>query len=137
MSNRKSRRDKREKNLDALHGILPEDTVPLVPFSFARLRSVDDPFASPPALLDGSVAEKLRCNYSVGMRRKVKRQITIRLDGDVVEYFLATAKEVGVPYQTLINLYLRDAAGKGMRLAWREKETPRRRRRSGRLATRS
>lgn len=38
----------------------------------------------------------------------LKQQITIRLGADVVEYFKELAEETGIPYQNLINLYLRD-----------------------------
>ena len=52
--------------------------------------------------------------------RKAKRQITIRLDGDTVDYFKSLAKQSGVPYQNLINLYLRDCAAekKRLKMAW-------------------
>jgi antitoxin component of RelBE/YafQ-DinJ toxin-antitoxin module len=43
--------------------------------------------------------------------------VTIRLDGATVEYFKAMAEETGVRYQTLINLYLRECAASGKRLA--------------------
>ncbi len=36
--------------------------------------------------------------------------VTIRLDRDTVAYFKAMAEETGIPYQSLINLYLRDCA---------------------------
>ena len=39
---------------------------------------------------------------------KLKKQVTIRMSGDVVEYFKEMADESGIPYQSLINLYLRD-----------------------------
>ena len=39
-----------------------------------------------------------------------KKQITIRLDEESITYFKAISEEVGVPYQSLINLYLRDCA---------------------------
>ncbi len=39
---------------------------------------------------------------------KLKRPVTMRLSEDVVEYFKNMAEEAGVPYQSLINLYLRD-----------------------------
>jgi len=42
--------------------------------------------------------------------RQLKKQITIRLGVDVLEYFKELAKETGIPYQSLINLYLRDCA---------------------------
>ena len=40
--------------------------------------------------------------------RELKKQITIRLGVDVLEYFKDLAEETGIPYQNLINLYLRD-----------------------------
>ena len=43
---------------------------------------------------------------------KLKRQVTIRMGDDVIEYFKAMAEETGIPYQTLINLYLRDCVAK-------------------------
>jgi uncharacterized protein (DUF4415 family) len=51
--------------------------------------------------------------------KRLKRQITIRLDVDTVAYFNGLAKEMGVPYQTLINLYLRECAASGKTLQWR------------------
>jgi uncharacterized protein (DUF4415 family) len=39
---------------------------------------------------------------------KLKKPVTMRLSEDVVAYFKAMAVEAGVPYQSLINLYLRD-----------------------------
>lgn len=52
--------------------------------------------------------------------RKSKRQITIRLDGETVDYFKALAEQSGIPYQNLINLYLRDCAStkKSLKMAW-------------------
>lgn len=49
--------------------------------------------------------------------RRLKRQITIRIDEPTLEYFQGLATENGIPYQTLINLYLRECAAKGKRLA--------------------
>jgi predicted DNA binding CopG/RHH family protein len=46
----------------------------------------------------------------------MKRQVTIRLDKVTIEYFKVLADEMGIPYQTLINLYLRDCAAKGRKL---------------------
>ncbi len=56
---------------------------------------------------------------------RLKRQVTIRLDADTVKYFKALAEETGIPYQTLINLYLRDcaASGKRLRLSWQPKRS--------------
>ena len=39
---------------------------------------------------------------------KLKKSVTMRLSEDVFQYFKGMAAEVGVPYQSLINLYLRD-----------------------------
>ena len=39
---------------------------------------------------------------------KLKKPVTMRLSEDVIGYFKAMAEETGVPYQSLINLYLRD-----------------------------
>jgi uncharacterized protein (DUF4415 family) len=53
--------------------------------------------------------------------QKLKKQITIRLDEDTVEYFKAMANEKGIPYQSLINLYLRDCAQahRELKLQWK------------------
>lgn len=48
--------------------------------------------------------------------RRLKKQVTIRLDEPTIAYFQHLAREVGVPYQTLINLYLGDCASSGRRL---------------------
>lgn len=52
---------------------------------------------------------------------KLKKSITMRLSEDVVVYFKGMAEEVGVPYQSLINLYLRDclAQNRRLRIDWR------------------
>lgn len=42
--------------------------------------------------------------------RRLKRQITIRLDAETIAYFKALAKKKGIPYQSLINMYLSDCA---------------------------
>lgn len=41
---------------------------------------------------------------------KAKKQLTIRLDEDTIKYFKALAEQSGIPYQNLINLYLRECA---------------------------
>ena len=53
--------------------------------------------------------------------RRLKQQVTIRLDQDTIGYFKNLSEETGIPYQTLINLYLRECASSGKRLsiAWR------------------
>ena len=47
---------------------------------------------------------------------RLKRQVTIRLDEQTIKYFKSISEEGGIPYQTLINLYLRDCAATGKRL---------------------
>lgn len=42
--------------------------------------------------------------------KKLKKQVTLRLGVDVIEYFKGLAQEAGIPYQNLINLYLRQCA---------------------------
>lgn len=42
--------------------------------------------------------------------RKLKKQITIRLDEPVIDYFKSLAEESDISYQTLINLYLKECA---------------------------
>jgi uncharacterized protein (DUF4415 family) len=54
-------------------------------YDFSKLKSRKNPYAS-----------------------KLKRQVTIRMGEDVISYFKELAIESGIPYQTLINLYLRD-----------------------------
>ncbi|MBR9812706.1 BrnA antitoxin family protein [bacterium] len=39
---------------------------------------------------------------------RLKRQVTIRMRDDVISYFKGMSEETGIPYQSLINLYLRD-----------------------------
>ena len=45
----------------------------------------------------------------------VRRQVTIRMEEPTIAYFKRLSDLVGIPYQTLINLYLRDCALKGYR----------------------
>ncbi len=58
----------------------------------------------------------MRKEYDFSKSRKnpyaklLKRQITIRLDTSAVNYFKEMAAELGMPYQNLINLFLRDCA---------------------------
>ena len=40
--------------------------------------------------------------------KHLKKQVTIRMGVDIIDYFKGLAEETGVPYQNLINLYLRD-----------------------------
>ena len=66
-------------------------------YDFSRMRSRKNPYAS-----------------------KLKKLVTMRLSEDVVAYFKAMAVEAGVPYQSLINLYLRDclAQNRKVQINW-------------------
>ncbi len=63
-------------------------------------------------------------DFSAGTKnpyaKRLKQQVTIRLERDVVRYFKALAAETGIPYQNLINLYLRECASDRRRpsLSW-------------------
>ena len=69
---------------------------------------------------------KRSLDFSKGARNpyaaRLKRSVTIRLDRFTIDYFKAMAGECGIPYQTLINLYLRDCASsrRTLRMEWRE-----------------
>jgi uncharacterized protein (DUF4415 family) len=54
----------------------------------------------------------------------LKKQVTIRLDAETIHYFKFLSEDNGIPYQTLINLYLRDCAQKHKKLnvAWLSKK---------------
>jgi len=54
---------------------------------------------------------------------KLKKQVTIRMGEDVIEYFKNMAEETSIPYQSLINLYLRDcvAQHRKLDLTWAKK----------------
>ena len=55
---------------------------------------------------------------------RLKKQITININGTTITYFRDLAEETGIPYQTLINLYLTDCAEKKRKidLSWRTEE---------------
>lgn len=52
--------------------------------------------------------------------RRLKKQITINLDSDTIDYFKSQSEDCGIPYQTLINLYLTDCAihKKRLQISW-------------------
>lgn len=56
-------------------------------YDFSRMKSRKNPYAS-----------------------KLKKSVTIRLSEDVIVFFKEMSEESGIPYQSLINLYLRDCA---------------------------
>jgi uncharacterized protein (DUF4415 family) len=52
--------------------------------------------------------------------KRLKKQVTLRIGVDVIEYFKGLSSRIGIPYQSLINLYLRDCANshKELKLNW-------------------
>jgi len=42
--------------------------------------------------------------------RRLKKQVTIRLENDTIDYFKSLAIETDIPYQKLINMFLKDCA---------------------------
>ena len=70
-------------------------------YDFSKMKSRKNPYAS-----------------------KLKKSVTIRLGEDVIEYFKAMAEDTGIPYQSLINLYLRDcvAQHRELDLSWRQRK---------------
>ncbi len=69
----------------------------------------------------------MRKEYDFSNARKnpyasqLKKQVTIRLDEESISYFKSLSEEVGIPYQSLINLYLRDCAAshRKLNLSWK------------------
>jgi antitoxin component of RelBE/YafQ-DinJ toxin-antitoxin module len=63
----------------------------------------------------------MRTEYDVSRSRKnpyakaLRRQITVRLDAAVIDYFKQMGAEMGMPYQNLINLFLKECASEKRR----------------------
>jgi len=59
-------------------------------------------------------------DFSKGVKnpyaKRLKKQITINIDSSTVDYFKEQSKTSGIPYQTLINLYLSECADKKKQL---------------------
>jgi predicted DNA binding CopG/RHH family protein len=53
--------------------------------------------------------------------RRVKKQVTIRIEQSTLAWFKELATQTAIPYQTLINMYLADCAAqkKQLKLSWR------------------
>lgn len=53
--------------------------------------------------------------------KKMKKQITINIDNDTIDFFKEQSEESGIPYQVLINLYLSDCAKhkKRLQMSWK------------------
>lgn len=48
--------------------------------------------------------------------KRLKRQVTLRMGSNVIEYFKEMSEETGIPYQSLINLYLQDCVESNRKL---------------------
>jgi len=66
-------------------------------YDFSKMRSRKNPYAA-----------------------KLKRQVTIRMSDDIISYFKELSEDTGIPYQSLINLYLRDCVAHNRKpdLSW-------------------
>ena len=72
--------------------------------------------------------ENMRKEYDFSKARKnsyaamMKKPITIRLDEASILYFKSISEDVGIPYQSLINLYLRECAAsqRKLELSWKD-----------------
>lgn len=53
--------------------------------------------------------------------KKIKKQITINIDSDTIDYFKKQSENYGIPYQVLINLYLSDCVKekKELQMSWK------------------
>jgi uncharacterized protein (DUF4415 family) len=49
--------------------------------------------------------------------KMLKKQVTIRMGVDIIEYFKRMSEDTGIPYQNLINLYLRDCVQSGRKIS--------------------
>ncbi|MDF0486378.1 BrnA antitoxin family protein [Amygdalobacter nucleatus] len=56
--------------------------------------------------------------------KELKKQVTIKISPNVIDYFKQEAMQTGIPYQTLINLYLLDCINKNkkLNLTWESKQ---------------
>jgi len=49
--------------------------------------------------------------------KRLKKQVTIRMGIDIIEYFKRMSEDTGIPYQNLINLYLRECGQSGRKIS--------------------
>ena len=69
-------------------------------------------------------------DFSKGIKNpyteKLKQQITINVSTKVISYFKDMADSTGIPYQTLINMYLCDCVTSGRKLdiSWKRGRAP-------------
>ena len=68
---------------------------------------------------------KKNYDFSKGVKnpyaKRLKRELTIKLDQETISYFQSMAEDLAIPYQTLMNMYLRECADsrKRLRLHWK------------------
>jgi hypothetical protein len=71
---------------------------------------------------------KMRTEYDINnlnprknpYAKLMKKQVTINLDESIIAYFKEKAESTGIPYQTLINLYLKDCVqhNRNLEISW-------------------
>lgn len=67
---------------------------------------------------------KIEYNFSNAKKnpytKQLKKQITINIDNEAIDYFKRQSESAGIPYQTLINLYLKDCVNNGrqLKISW-------------------
>ncbi|RZB31300.1 MAG: hypothetical protein SRB2_04825 [Desulfobacteraceae bacterium Eth-SRB2] len=49
--------------------------------------------------------------------KRLKKQVTIRMGVDIIDYFKRMSEDTGIPYQNLINLYLRGCVQSGRKIS--------------------
>jgi uncharacterized protein (DUF4415 family) len=70
---------------------------------------------------------KAEYDFSKGVRnpyiRKLKKQISIRIDVEIIEYYKKLSEETGIPYQNLMNNYLADCASRKLKpaMVWQKR----------------
>lgn len=84
-----------EKGYTPRSGTLPEGARMRREYDFSKMKGRRNPYA-----------------------RLLKKPVTIRLGADVVDYFKSMANQLGVPYQNLMNLYLRDCVQSHRHIQW-------------------
>ena len=93
------------------------------PLSGLYLRGKQPRLKKSPINRNGNEVINMREEYDFSTAKKnpyakrLKKQITINIDAETVEYFKTMSSHSGIPYQTLINLYLADCAANKRELA--------------------
>jgi len=71
----------------------------------------------------GPILHPMNYTKELMMQTNNKKQVTIRLDVDVISYFKSMANSVDIPYQSLINMYLKQCANEKKQLEYEFNKT--------------